>query len=375
VGLDTSRNVAHQAFTFLAALLALAALAVRLRRPTVRLDRTLPRFATVGTPLPYRLSVVNDGAWPLRGAWVVEALVAPPEAGSPIAHPRRLPLPDLLPGATADLPAELVPLRRGRLSLRGAYVLAPEPLGLLHAVVRQPAPGSLLVLPRRYPLPPIALPGLRAFQAGGPARTTSVADAEEFVGLRDYRPGDPLRRIHAKSWARAGKPVVMEFEEEFLVRHALVLDTFVGPGPVLEAAVSVAASFALTASTQESLLDLLFVADAPHVESAGRGLGPPERLLELLAGVAPSGPSGFRRLGDLVLSHRERLSGCICVLTAWDADRRALVRALGRRGVETLALVVTDDRPGGAVAEADGEPAPAVRFLHVGRLAEELARL
>ena len=44
--------------------------------------------------------------------------------------------------------------------------------------------------------------------------------------MRDYRPGDPLRRIHWKSWAKTGRPVVKEYQDEFFVRHGLILDTF-----------------------------------------------------------------------------------------------------------------------------------------------------
>ena len=46
------------------------------------------------------------------------------------------------------------------------------------------------------------------------------------MSLRDYRPGDPLQRIHWKSFARTGDPVVREYQDEFFERHALILDTF-----------------------------------------------------------------------------------------------------------------------------------------------------
>src|SRR5204862_6450540 len=98
-------------------------------------------------------------------------------------------------------------------------------------------------------------------QHGGVALASAIGESEEFVSLRDYRPGDPLRRIHWRSWAKAGKPVVKDFQDEFFVRHALILDTFTEPDDlaVFEEAVSVAASFACTVDTQESLLDLLFI--------------------------------------------------------------------------------------------------------------------
>ncbi|MCK7478688.1 MAG: DUF58 domain-containing protein [Candidatus Moduliflexus flocculans] len=80
------------------------------------------------------------------------------------------------------------------------------------------------------------------------------------MSLRDYRQGDPLRHIHWRSWAKTGKPIVREFEDEFFVRHALVLDTFTDhpQSAVFEEAVAVAASFACTLNTQDSLLDLMF---------------------------------------------------------------------------------------------------------------------
>jgi uncharacterized protein (DUF58 family) len=80
----------------------------------------------------------------------------------------------------------------------------------------------VLILPRRYPLPAIALPGTAKYHEGGVALAASVGQSEEYVALRDYRHGDPLRHIHWRSWARVGKPVVKEFEDEFFVRHALM---------------------------------------------------------------------------------------------------------------------------------------------------------
>jgi uncharacterized protein (DUF58 family) len=86
----------------------------------------------------------------------------------------------------------------------------------------------------------------------------SVGDSEEFLALRDYRPGDPLQRVHWKSFARTGKPVVKDYQDEFFERHALVLDTgsLAGEDAAFEDAVALAASFVYTIDTQECLLDL-----------------------------------------------------------------------------------------------------------------------
>ena len=80
----------------------------------------------------------------------------------------------------------------------------------------------------------------------------NIGHSDEFVSLRDYRRGDPVRHIHWRSWAKTGMPIVKEFEDEFFVRHALVLDTFSDEphSELLEEAVSVAASFACSVLTQ-----------------------------------------------------------------------------------------------------------------------------
>ena len=101
-----------------------------------------------------------------------------------------------------------------------------------------------------------------------------------------------------------GRPVVKEFEDEFFVRHALVLDTFTDPvqGEVFEEAVSVAASFACALPTQESLLDLLFIGPQSYCFTAGRGVAHVEQMLEVLASVRACTDQPFRALEHLVLS-------------------------------------------------------------------------
>ena len=224
-------------------------------------------------------------------------------------------------------------LRRGILRFTGVTLARPDPLGLFRAFCRKiAAPQTVLILPKRYPLPPIALPGAMKYQEGGVALAANVGRSEEFVALREYRHGDPLRHIHWRSWAKTGKPIVKEFEDEFFVRHALVLDTFDDEpnSEVLEEAVSVAASFACTVLTQESLLDLLFVGNQSYCFTAGRGLAHADQMLEILASVKNCADKNFATLERLVLNHVAVVSGCICVLQRWDGARTHFVENLAR---------------------------------------------
>ena len=389
LGIDTNQTLAYQVFTFLCALLGAAMLASLLLRPRFELERALPRVITAGAAFDYRVRVKNSGRRAADGLALLEDLSDPRPAfdefraalkfptyrgwwrlamRNQVAHVDETALPALAPGATAEVRVRGRAYRRGTLRIEAATVARADPLGLVRRLTRIPGGDKLVVLPRRYSLPPVALPGARRYQHGGVTLASSVGDSEEFMSLRDYRPGDPLQRIHWKSYARSGKPVVKEYQDEFFERHALVLDTCTDvDGAVFEEAVSIAASFACTLDTQECLLDLMFVGPESYCYTAGRGQMQPGSLLEILAGVRASGGRGFRRLHDAVLARRAALSGCILILLAWDEPRQELARALQQSGLPFKVLLVSERE----IARAPGW----LRVLDPGKIQEGLAKL
>jgi len=267
-------------------------------------------------------------------------------------------------------------LRRGVLHLTGMTVACPDPFGLFRSLRMMPGQQSVLILPKRYPMPAFDLPGSMKYQLGGVSMASSVGESEEFVALREYRPGDPLRRMHWKSFAKLGKPIVKEYQDEFFVRHALVLDTFGGPPDeeLFEEAVSVAASLAYTIQNQDSLLDLMFVGPQAYCFTSGRGVGHMDQVLEVLASVRLCQEQEFEALEGLVLNHATDLSGCLCVFLRWDEPRQRLIRALLSRGVPLRVFVVTADQ---AELQAGPMSAQPGKFhaLPAGRIAEKLAAL
>lgn len=385
-GVDTNQTLTYQAFTFLWALLAVAYAASLAFRASVAVRRELPRYATAGEPFAYSVTVSNLGARALEGVmlaerfpdprpgyaewrvarepgerrrnwfdrnagyfrwqWLIERRLPRPAAGTP--------LPPLAAGASETVRLAMTPRRRGRIELGGLTLARADPLGLVKGLARVAAPARIVALPRRYRLPELALPGRRRFQHGGAARLAAVGDSEEFIGLRDYQAGDPLQRVHWKSFARLGRPIVKEFQDEFFPRHALVLDTgrAEGEDAAFEDAVAVAASFVYTLDTLECLLDLLFVGERVHSYSAGRGRLQADGMLEILAGVRASPPAAFDLLARAVLGQAARLSSCVVILVAWDAQRRHFVESLMGLGLEPRALLVCerDERPPDAPA-------------------------
>lgn len=137
---------------------------------------------------------------------------------------------------------------------------------------------------------------------------------------------------------------------------------------------SVAASFAYTINTQESLLDLMFVGSEAFCFTAGRGLAHSEQILEILAAVQLCPAKRFKTLEGLVLNHASLLSGCICILLGWDERRRELVRSLQVLGIPLLVLVMVE--PGGAkVINGEFGGVPAFHIIEQDKVQEGLLNL
>ncbi len=241
MGPDTENSVAYQGFTLLLFLLAVAIASSWSFRARFSATRELSRFGTVGSPLIYKVLIRNLTSKRQSGLTLLDDLADPRPSfqewrAMKIAEEKRVRsfrfsqrqrakpfrlanlkegvVSSMLPGEEVMVRLEMTPLRRGILRFAGATVACSDPLGLYRSTTRIALPQSALILPKRYPLPPVPLPGALKYQEGGVALASNVGQSEEFVALRDYHHGDPLRHIHWRSWAKVGKPVVKELEDE-----------------------------------------------------------------------------------------------------------------------------------------------------------------
>ncbi|OUD12637.1 DUF58 domain-containing protein [Thioflexithrix psekupsensis] len=403
-GVDTRQTFAYQLFSLLLALLLLAILGSWFSRLKLTAQRELPRFLTVGEPFDYRVLLTNHTSSLQQGLLLSEQIKQNPPTFAQfsqireknqwrqnwfdnyVGYPRWLwlislnrganvepkLLPPLPPKGTLAVSLRILPLRRGFIHFDRLKLARTDPLGLFNALHFFSLPERLLVLPYRYPIPPLNFSGSRKYQKGGVNLAMSVGDAEEFMSLREYRPGDPLRHIHWRSFARLGKPVVKEYQDEFFVRHALILDTFNDYyyEPRFEQAVSIAASFACAPRSHEILLDLMFVGSEAHCFTSGRGLAPVSKLLEILACVEMSKEPNLEHLYPLLNQHLHSLSACICVLLNWDEQRRSFIQWLRAKNIQFLAVILSQDPESDADAQSVG-----VKVLNSEQLASELAAL
>ena len=376
LGVDLSKSKLYQIFAVMFAVALISFLWAWARRARLKAKRELPRYATVGDSCSYMVTVFNEGRRAVRGFLLADRAPDPrptlrsfaftEEPGEEKRNPfdrffvyyrwrwllqRRRQFKGIAHGehgvvqakGTIRMRLSLTPRRRGVIRLDDLRVRLPDPFGLFQRCRKVKTTGdTLVVLPKRYRLPNLNLPGEACCQLGGEAVSNTIGQSGEFLGLRDYRTGDALRHIHWKGWAKAGRPIVKEFEDVYFPRYGLVLDSFAehDDEDLFEESVSVAASFAAAIDTKRSLLDLMFIKDEAIVVKAGRGEAKAEKLLEVLAAVEAEEAEHFDALESLVKRHADQLTACVCVFTGWSPRRARFLQNVVRAGLESLALIV-----------------------------------
>ena len=119
------------------------------------------------------------------------------------------------------------------LTSRGGFLLGPttvtsgDPFGIFRVSKVFPAKSSLVVLPLLFQVneflsPPGLLPGGKAI------RRKSIDVTPHASGVREYIPGDPMKRIHWPTSIRRDQLMVKEFEQDPQSEVWLFLDTHKG---------------------------------------------------------------------------------------------------------------------------------------------------
>ena len=226
VGVDTRRALVFMLFALAAPPLVLGLRLLVQDRPAVRLSVRIPARLTAGRSATTTIDAIADGSatLPLSVFW---AAPLPASAGLDVTPVESCV--ETAAGRPARVRLTFTPRRRGRFVLPGLGVARTDPFGLVRSKAVWLPEQVLLAYPRYYTLDELPLPMGRRYQPGGIPLASAVGDSLEFVGTREYREGDPLRKIHWRSWGRLGKPVVKEYQEEYFSRIALVLDTFLPP--------------------------------------------------------------------------------------------------------------------------------------------------
>ena len=365
VSLNIRYSHSYLLFSALTGLL-MAALIMRgvFRLERVRLEVSAPPRVTVGEEISLAIKVHNGGQRTAQTLRITGPFL--PWDGTYTGGTRSIP--QLLPGTAAEARLTATFAERGEHHLDPFSVRALVPLGLTTSAPVQSGGTRFMVVPRIAPVLRLDTPlGLR-YQPGGVALASRTGESMELIGVRPYRPGDPIRDLHARTWARIGQPVVREYQQEYFSRVGVVLDTeSAGPDdPRLEAAISLAAGVVANLSRGEALIDLLVVGDQVHQLTLGRNLGFLDQALDLLACVNPAPALDMQLLEERLDPHLSRLSCLVMVALTWDEDRRRFMERVASRQVGCRSLLVTDKEGDKQPVAEDGVAVVSVASIQRG---------
>ncbi len=336
-GLDPFRGQLAGLFLMAAALTFGNVVVGRFTRVRLRGEIRLPPRAVAGSQVTLKVVVSNGSA---RPGYDLEATLE--KTGRGLSSGREsLRLDILPPGGTAAFEVTFQALQRGSYLVGPAYVGSTYPLGIVRLGNSVGVPQRLLVTPRLHPIKTLRLNSGMRHQPGGLPLASQTGESMEFVGVREYRLGDSPRKIHWKLWARRGQPVVREYSQEYFSRIGIILDTFAPPNSQhFEAALECVASISGYLDQADSIVDFFAAGPELYLLSMGRNLGSLERVLEVLACLAPCNVAPYDDLENRLRELLPRLSALLVITYAPDARRLKFLERLALGGAPLRVLAV-----------------------------------
>lgn len=272
-------------------------------------------------------------------------LVASDDLPDCIGGPVRLAIPSLQGRSRRLITYQLVPSRRGLWRIGPGRITFTDPFGLAQARPRLLGTSTMLVYPRVESLSSRAL-NRRVAGEGARSAALAVAGTELFT-MREYQPGDDLRKLHWRSTARTGKLIVRQEEVRRWDRATILVDNRRSAHPPF-AAERGEDSFERVIESAASLLDLFFQSGL-SVRLVWAS-GPPER-----------GPGSFSKAPG----HYHRLMEQLALARLCDPEERAM-SALMRPGESPgLLAIVTSGAGETSLTKAAREPGPSLVICHL----------
>lgn len=278
------------------------------------------------------------------------------------------------PGATQHIELVREARRRGVYEEGRIRLISGAPFGLVRGTTTTVVRSPMTVVPSWVDLAtfPILEPSSSPSDVVHERARTGAG--EEYLGVREYRPGDPRKFVHWRSTARAGKLIVREYEQEVSTRVGLVLagsDHGTPPDSSYEMLVAAAASIGLYALSTGHPVDAVRSdpAGAAHVASPGRN-----ELLDWLAAARAEDVPLTGLVGHVL--ERIRRRGTVVLLTpdagSAGASARAAVNAVQRAGARAIVVLARSDSWAAGTPRTAGDLGGRAPVRHL-RCGEDLA--
>ena len=253
----------------------------------VSVERASLKCGFEGQTVEVRLFVRNESRWPIFRMEVVDLFE-----------------PDMHPEKTAVVNGFLPAFSQAEYKYdaicffdRGVYDIGPitvriwDPLSLFSITREIPGRGKFYVYPEVFPMTDLKLGGESLFWSDQARTGLDPGGSMNYLGVREYRYGDPLRFIHWGQTARRDELMVREHEREIASPVVILADLQLkgragtGKESIEEYSVKIVASIASRALQGGSPTTLMINGVPGTVIQSGCGEGHNHRILSALIHV------------------------------------------------------------------------------------------
>lgn len=305
----------------------------------IALSYSYPALVAAGQP--FDLAVTLERAHSPEHMRLQVSLDLPPELDLLSIEKREPPAP-----APVVWRCRMQARERGEHWIGQVTVTVQDPVGLYN--LRKRTPDELEVLAWPTPLDPLT-PGTVACarQTTGPQESEQRAlDGSSPYTVRQWAPGDSLRRVHWPSTARIGRLAVMEFEHEISRDLRVILDsrqpkdTVRGPDR-FETACKIASFLLHEAWNQNHRACILsgreWLGGSPSSLEAGR-----REALSALALAQPEDEQSLEAIVREALAPPAFAGNTVLICCRWDEDAEAALGALRALSGSASALLIDE---------------------------------
>jgi uncharacterized protein (DUF58 family) len=323
----------------------LAVLWVRSLERNLSIERKIHlAWASVGDSLPEQLKVINNSWLPAIWVEIIDTSATP-------ATPIRL-VSDVAPHATRTRHPSHLCRRRGLYTLGPTRLRTGDPFGIYTLTLYDQHSSTILVTPPLLPLTQLRIaPG---GWAGDQRRRRGALERNiSDAGIRNYVPGDSLRRIHWHASAHYDTLIVRQLEAAtsgdwwIFVDLDAAAQAGTGQDSTLELSIVLAASLAVRGLKERRRVGLALVGPKlvwlePRADPAHRW-----RILRALS----MAEAGRRSLANLMALGRPAQTATLIAITPTSDPAWVAAAGRRRRGGNMTALLVDPTDFGSPVAQ------------------------
>ncbi|HDS09079.1 MAG TPA: DUF58 domain-containing protein, partial [Firmicutes bacterium] len=221
--IDPYNTYYHIIVSFLGILFTISFISMYFLPYKIRVERRLPARVQTGKEFNVNIKVTNNSFLPVLALTAEQ--IWKPDNFKQLSESNMLI--SLKKGGSDNISFKSIIQKRGAYELPASIVFSNFPFFLMRKGKYLRDKEIILSYPNYNRLDNFILPVHRKYQPGGISLASSTGDSTEYIDNREYQPGDPLKKIDWKAFSRFQKPIIKVYQEEYFVRVAIILDTYI----------------------------------------------------------------------------------------------------------------------------------------------------